>query len=180
MPENPEYPFDWMPLAVGDITVVGWDGYSYIDTLGRTYWSGAAEPSAEDATDVITNPARQLGPRKAALRQRLALRRWEVETGGLTLAGVVIATDDRSQAKLAGAVILANLEDQLVVDWKAATGWEQLGEDGVRALAIEVGRHVQRCFTRERALAEEIDAATTPAQLDALAAEIETFALPQS
>ena len=42
------------PLTIGAITLTGWDGYSYVDVFGRTYWSGAATPSAEDAADCVT------------------------------------------------------------------------------------------------------------------------------
>lgn len=51
----PEYPFPWMPLAAGNVELVGHDGFSYVDRDGRTYWSGT-EPSAEDAADAVANP----------------------------------------------------------------------------------------------------------------------------
>lgn len=59
MPEEtpaPEFPFPWMPLAVAGVEIVGWDGYSYVDRTGRTYWSGLAEPNAEDAADAVETP----------------------------------------------------------------------------------------------------------------------------
>lgn len=52
-PEAPEFPYEWMPLAVGNIEIVNWDGHSYVDRTGRTYWSGQ-EPTAEDAADAVT------------------------------------------------------------------------------------------------------------------------------
>ena len=54
-PLPPEFPYEWMPLTVGNVEIVGWDGHSYVDRAGRTYWSGQ-EPSAEDATDAVTTP----------------------------------------------------------------------------------------------------------------------------
>lgn len=54
-PEAPEFPFDWMPLDVGNVEIVNWDGHSYVDRTGRTYWSGQ-EPSADDAADAVTTP----------------------------------------------------------------------------------------------------------------------------
>lgn len=42
------------PLVVGDITLVRFlDGHTYEDNLGRTYYSGAAEPSQADAEDCL-------------------------------------------------------------------------------------------------------------------------------
>jgi hypothetical protein len=55
MPEEITYPFEWMPLAVGGIEVVGWDGYSYVDRAGRTYWSGES-PSEADALAAVGTP----------------------------------------------------------------------------------------------------------------------------
>lgn len=46
----------FLPLTLADTTLVGWDGYSYVDERGRTYWSGAAEPSAADAADCLAAP----------------------------------------------------------------------------------------------------------------------------
>ncbi len=53
--EPPEFPFPWMPLQVGNVEIVGWDGFSYVDRSGRTYWSGA-EPSEVDCADAVQNP----------------------------------------------------------------------------------------------------------------------------
>lgn len=73
--DTPDLSF--LPLAVGDTTLVGWDGFSYVDQSGRTYWSGA-EPSAADAADCLatprTPPAPEQPPRelsKLTLRRRI-------------------------------------------------------------------------------------------------------------
>ena len=55
MSTEPETPTIF-PLTVGSVTLTAWDGFSYVDDAGRTYWSGAAEPSAEDAADALNNP----------------------------------------------------------------------------------------------------------------------------
>jgi hypothetical protein len=116
--------------------------------------------------------------RRAQLRARLAERRWQAETGGIVLDGVPIRTDRESTAMLAGAITYCNLEASAVVNWKTADGtFVQLGEDGLRAIALEVGRHVQRCFAREAELAEQIATAEDAPALAAAAAEIETFSL---
>lgn len=38
----------FLPRTAAGVEIVGWDGYSYVDSAGHTYWSGAAEPSAAD------------------------------------------------------------------------------------------------------------------------------------
>jgi hypothetical protein len=79
------YPFDWMPLPVGAVEIVGWDGFSYVDRAGRTYWSGA-EPGEADAIDAVENGAapaalapvpESIGPAQI----RIALRRIGVTSG---------------------------------------------------------------------------------------------------
>lgn len=52
---TPAFPFEWMPLQVGQVNIVGWDGFSYIDENGLTYWSGL-EPSAEDCASSVNTP----------------------------------------------------------------------------------------------------------------------------
>ncbi|MDP1581508.1 MAG: hypothetical protein Q8M02_14645 [Candidatus Didemnitutus sp.] len=49
-------PFPFLPFEVGAVTVTDFDGFSYVDANGRTYWSGVAEPSEADAFDCVTNP----------------------------------------------------------------------------------------------------------------------------
>lgn len=54
--QTPEFPFPWMPLAVAGVEIVNWDGYSYVDRAGRTYWSGASEPTEADALAALQTP----------------------------------------------------------------------------------------------------------------------------
>lgn len=71
--ETPAYPFPWMPLVVGDVTIVSWDGFSYVDTTGRTYWSGAAQATAADATDAVTTPRTPPAPVPTRVTRRQLL-----------------------------------------------------------------------------------------------------------
>lgn len=56
MTTAPVSPFPFLPLVVGAVTLTGFDGFSYVGDDGRTYWSGATEPSEADAVDAVTNP----------------------------------------------------------------------------------------------------------------------------
>lgn len=71
--EEIEHMFPWLPLTVGDVVIVAWDGYSYVDELGRTHWSGAAEPSEADAADAIGNPRTPPLPVPASVTRRQLL-----------------------------------------------------------------------------------------------------------
>lgn len=62
------------PLTIGGLTLVGWDGFSYVAENGCTFWSGAAAPSEADATDALVH--RRAVPRPAdptPIGTRLAL-----------------------------------------------------------------------------------------------------------
>lgn len=147
----------------------------------RLRWGDAGFPWAPEElpTPPPEAPAPTVAQRRAQLLARLAERRYQAETGGITLDGVPIRTDRESSAMLSAAINFCNLESQAVVRWKAADGqFYELGETALRQIALEVGRHVQLCFAREAELAEALAAAPDRAALDALAPAIEAFQLP--
>jgi hypothetical protein len=119
--------------------------------------------------------AKSLALLKSEKTAAITARRWEVETGGITLNGAAIATDAATQAKLSGALQLVQDDDTRILDWKGANGWISLNAAGVTAIAVAVGLHVQACFTREKALHAAVDAAS---DTDALALiNVETGAI---
>lgn len=102
-----------------------------------------------------------------------AQRRWEIETGGIEVAGQMIRTDDLSQAKISGAcVLLSNDPDVASIDWEAQPGtWVTLDRATMVGIGIAVGRHVQRCFSSLRQIQAQITAEppeiTTTSEIDA-------------
>lgn len=115
-------------------------------------------------------PPVSLEDRKAAKLAALAAKRWEVETGGVTVEGSVIRTDAVSQAKLTGAVTLAQSDQTLnSIDWEAQPGvWVTLDPPTIVAMGVTVGRFVQACFSRAKVLSQAITAAADQAALDAI------------
>jgi len=104
----------------------------------------------------------ELNSAKTSKKAELAQRRWEKETGGITLPnGMVIKTDRESQSLLAGAALQALADETTTVEWKAANGWVTLDATQIKALAVAVRQHVQACFSIERDLSEQVDAETT-------------------
>lgn len=99
----------------------------------------------------------------AALRAKrkavLAAKRFEVETGGITVGGAQIRTDRESQGLIVGAKAAIDAAAIETVNWKAANGWVELSGAQVTAIATAVAQHVQACFSHEKALAEALDAA---------------------
>lgn len=105
---------------------------------------------------------------KAEKRAKISEARWRAETGGITLNGTEIATDRESQALLTGAVLKAKDDPAYTVRWKARNGWFQLDSATLIAIADAVRAHVQACFDKEEVLQNQVDAATTAAELEAV------------
>ena len=83
---------------------------------------------------------------------KIAARRWQVETGGTTVEGVQVNTERDSQALLTGAAFAATLDPAYRIKWKAATGFVELTGEQVIGLASQVRAFVQACFNREAEL----------------------------
>lgn len=108
-------------------------------------------------------------PSKAELTAYAAQRRWEIETGGIDVAGQTVDTSRESQAMIAGADALAQADPEETVDYKTTTGWIELDAETMHTIALAVGRHVRSLFHTERQVCEAIEAGeiTTSEQVDA-------------
>lgn len=99
---------------------------------------------------------------RAAAYAALADLRWKRETGGMTLPGsITIITTRESQAQISNVV--QSIQNGLItepVDWKLASGWQQLTTAQITSIAGAVADHVKRCFAAERAVSEAMDAVT--------------------
>lgn len=98
-----------------------------------------------------------------------AARRFDLETGGVTLNGASIATDRDSQAMITGAYSFSQANPSSLINFKAETGWIQIDNATIVAIANAVGTHVQACFTLESQVDQEIASGTitTVAEIDA-------------
>lgn len=97
----------------------------------------------------------------------IAARRYEVEIGGIEVAGMHVDTDDRSKLLINGAALEAFLNPQYVMQWKTPGGFVDLSAEQIIAVARAVRAHVQQCFDREAVLLAAHDAGTfAPAMLE--------------
>lgn len=88
--------------------------------------------------------------------------RWQKETGGIVIAGVPVATDDRSKTLILGRRAQAQSDPDMTFRWKAASGeWVELTGAQIIAIADAVADHVQACFDREGDLHDAIDTTET-------------------
>ena len=97
----------------------------------------------------------------AQLKAIVTAFRWQVETGGITLpTGVRVATGIDDQNRITSVVANAERAGLDEVDFKAAEGWAKVTLAELQAIATAVARHVQACFSAERAHHDAIDALT--------------------
>jgi hypothetical protein len=128
-------------------------------------------PSQAHVFDYVTDAwfdPRTLEQHKDALRAELAQRRWEVETGGITMPnGMRVLTGRADRDNITSLILTSEAAGIDAVDFKAASGWVQLTLQEVREIAQAIAVHVQACFSAERAVNSAIDAIQTLAEVDA-------------
>lgn len=101
-------------------------------------------------------------------------KRWSVEVGGITVAGIQISTDDRSKIMISGARIAAQADAGFTTKWVAADGTvHDLDAEQVIAISDAVLAHVSAAFATYSAVLSGIYAdpptITTLAEVDAAA-----------
>ena len=98
---------------------------------------------------------------RASLLQAVSVKRWAVETGGLTLpGGATVGTTIDDQNRITSVIANAQLAGVVSVDFKAQSGWITLSLEHMRGIAAAIALHVQACFSAERAHHEAIAAAS--------------------
>lgn len=115
--------------------------------------------------------AEWLAEAHSELKGRATAIRWRVMTGGMALpGGIEVGTTIDDQNRITSVVAnasLAGLADTDEVDFKAASGWVKITIGQIKQIAGAIGQFVQACYTAERAHHDEIDAITTPEQINA-------------
>lgn len=99
---------------------------------------------------------------RAAAHAALGALRWRRETGGLDLpGGMRLPSSRESQAQLQAALsALRNGVLAAPVSWKLESGWADLSDTEIEAMARAMTDHVTRCFAAERAVATQMAALT--------------------
>lgn len=112
-----------------------------------------------------------LPPTKSDLLAHASDARWQKETGGITVSGMFVATDDRSKLLLQGARTSADADPGYIEGWKSSSGdWIDLDAATIIALSNAVRSHVSACFALERTVTAQIEAGTitTLAEVEAI------------
>lgn len=130
------------------------DGYTLLEPCDYPTWNGSEWVS--DFSQAL-----------AAKIESLAAYRYEKETAGITVNGSTIRTDRESQSLIAGAKLYSDLNESILIDWKAENGWVQIDRNAIVAISQAVAAHVQACFSNEKVHSSAINALTTVEEIEA-------------
>lgn len=106
---------------------------------------------------------------KETMTAAATAKRWEYETRGIvTPDGTSILTGTDDQNRIASAIQGMKQASMAETDFKAASGWTKVTLEQLEQIAALIAVHVQTCFSRERALHEQISACETLEQINAI------------
>ena len=134
-------------------------------------FSTEADRSALNITWEADPPAPEPPPpTKDQLLAQSAAKRWEIETGGITVNGTPVPTDERTRGVLTAGYVKATADaNYQITDWKVGPGvYTTLDAATIIAMANAVEAHVQACFSANKAVDIKIndDTYTTYAQVN--------------
>ena len=139
---------------------------SKIEYLHGPFWDLTGD-QAIGTFEIKETPVEQI---KAKLIQDAAAARYDKEIAGVkaTIQGLEVTVDTNRGSRDVFVQQFLLMGENDVSSWKFPEGWLSLSKQDL-GLAVAAGvAHVQAAFDWERSKIEEINAATTPAQLDAV------------
>ncbi len=155
------------PSTYGDgVFIIPYDASIVLTRVGTP-------PSSSGVPD--TRPYAVPVPTTALLLTYAATKRWLTASGGTTVLGIPLTTDDTSQFNISKLKQAFDTGAVTSVSFKAADGnFYTVDASTWTAIYVGVVAHVQACYTAEAAAAVAINGATvtTYAQVDAFFAEI--------
>ena len=112
---------------------------------------------------------RTLDEHKSAQWALIKAARDEAEFGGFTWDGSVFDSDQVSQARIQGAVLLATGNPNFVVDWTLADNTvRSLTADDLIVLSLALGEHVSLQHSRARDARALLDQATSLSEVQSI------------
>lgn len=153
----------WTDPALGVHDCTWWPEEDVSGELGTNKKWGAEVLTIDAARKVVKVARKQVAmtaaekaARDSAIAAewagRIAARRFQAETGGVTVQGIPVNTERDSQSLLTGAAFAASFDPAYQIKWKAATGFVDLTAQQIIGVASAVRAFVQACFNREAEL----------------------------
>lgn len=94
------------------------------------------------------------------IKDKIAERRYQEETRGVTVDGLYLNTERTSQGLLTGAALEAFMDDTYTCRWKTSEGFVDLDAPTLIKISRAMRQHVQSCFNREADLVKAVDDGT--------------------
>jgi len=114
--------------------------------------------------------ARALDQIKADQWEKIKAARSQAEFGGFTWDGSPFDSDALSQQRIIGASQLAGITPGFLIDWTLADNTVRtLNGAEMQAVGVALGQHVNAQHVKARGLRQQIDAASTAAEVEAVA-----------
>lgn len=155
-----------------------------------SYLNGAAPPDGYTAVPIDENNAEIAGWKwdgtnfvdpnilsKTELYSYAAKKRYEKETGGITVSGTYISTDRQSQAMINGAFSFSQVFPNQTIKWKVTDGvFADLNAQTITGIAAAVATHIQTCFATEASVNSQVqtESITTREEIDSVFAALST------
>lgn len=149
-----------------DLDALFGEGHGWVEAPADVAAGWSCDGSGFSAPTIPQPPV----PTEAELVAHAAERRWRFETGGITVAGVPVLTDDRSKLMIAGARLAAMAGPDWTTPWHGADGGiYPLDAAAIVAISDAVSAHVQASFATFAAVKAAIvdGTITTTAEIDA-------------
>lgn len=145
----------WYPCKVIN------EGYDQITQIRSTLPELVFNADTKTITATYTIIDKPLETIKREHKERITESRYEEEVSGIEVDGQTIETDRISQTRIAQAYSLVQIDPSATIDWKCGSGWIVLDSVTINKIASAIGKHVQKCFSKEMALHNRIDECET-------------------
>ena len=130
------------------------DGHVLVTHTSKKYRARFRATDAAAASQVVCDL------NLPGMLERLAAHRYEIETQGINIGGMMILTDRESQTQLNATYTTLNAGFISSTRWKGPEGWQTVDITAIEPLAQAVAQHVDKCFQTEESVEIQLRAIT--------------------
>ena len=144
--------------------------FCFVDTETSSLVFPEAQPSDDHTFDYATKQwTVLLADQKDTKWEEIKSSRNEVEFGTFVWNDYTFDCDEVSQRRIQGAVQLASLDTNTVMDWTLADNTVQtFNATELQQIGQALGAHVNSCHVKARGLRDQINAAESEAELSVI------------
>lgn len=134
------------------------------------YWlqqaAAVVVPAVGQSGTIGTPVAETLQSVKTKKLLEIANWRYGRECSGISINGVYFSTDRTARSQLVSAYLA--LDETSTIEWKSNNSWITLDKSNIMNALTTIEAHVQQAFLDEKAIAAQVNAAQTIAQVNAI------------